>query len=226
MACVLRLDTAFATTHPPPTPNPHRSWLGAGLTGILETAGIFEYSPTGAAAAVSSVAQCPSAGLAGCMPLLCAAAFPAGALCAQPCRCGGLTFHLPAVLPTLAAQNAMWGFLAFLLWTATFGTNLVLNMLLLMLSILLWLEAACQSHPGLYRVRAPAVGRCGVLWGAVCRPWGQCIWRQWSRSGSGACLPRHPIRLTYAAHCLHLQATGIYGIVVSAVAFYDGTSIL
>jgi hypothetical protein len=63
----------------------------------------------------------------------------------------------------------MWGFLALMLWTATFGTNLVLNMLLLMLSILLWLEAACQSHPGLYRARTSAVGCCVALWGAVCR---------------------------------------------------------
>ena len=51
----------------------------------------------------------------------------------------------------------MWGFLAFLLWTATFGTNLVLNALLLMIAVLLWLEAACPSHPSLYRVRALGV---------------------------------------------------------------------
>ncbi|PSC70767.1 GPR1 FUN34 yaaH family protein [Micractinium conductrix] len=94
-------------------------WLGVGLTGIPQPAGVFTPSPTGA-----------------------------------------------------AAPNAVWGFLAFLLWTATFGTNLVLNALLLMIAVLLWLEAACPSHPSLYR------------------------------------------------------ATGIFGIVCAALAFYNGTSML
>ncbi|KAL4457613.1 hypothetical protein ABPG75_012478 [Micractinium tetrahymenae] len=71
-----------------------------------------------------------------------------------------------------AAFSALWGFLSFLLWTATFGTNLVLNLLLLMVVVLLWLESACTSHPQLSR------------------------------------------------------ATGIFGIVVAALAFYDGTASL
>lgn len=51
------------------------------------------------------------------------------------------------------AQSALWGVLSFLLWTQTFKTNLALNQLLLWVAILLWLEAACPTHPSLYRVR-------------------------------------------------------------------------
>lgn len=60
----------------------------------------------------------------------------------------------PSSLPVpCAVQSALWAFLAFLLWTCTFGTNLALNLLLLMVTILLGLEAACPSHPHLYKAR-------------------------------------------------------------------------
>lgn len=65
----------------------------------------------------------------------------------------------PALLPTVSGdssacvQSALWGVLSFLLWTQTFKTNLALNQLLLWVAILLWLEAACPTHPSLYRVR-------------------------------------------------------------------------
>ena len=45
------------------------------------------------------------------------------------------------------------------------------------------------------------------------------MWR-WERSGVPS------IRLTSAAACRRLQATGIFGIVCAALAFYNGTSML
>ncbi|KAI7846435.1 hypothetical protein COHA_000047 [Chlorella ohadii] len=59
--------------------------------------------------------------------------------------------------------SALWAFLAFLLWTCTFGTNLALNLLLLMVTILLALESACPSHPHLYR----ATGIFGIATAAL-----------------------------------------------------------
>lgn len=77
---------------------------------------------------------------------------PATGHCWQQCHRRHAAPPLPARLLALA-QSALWGFLAFLLWTQTFATNLALSLLLLMVTILLFLESACPSHPHLYRVR-------------------------------------------------------------------------
>lgn len=212
--------------------------MGTGLIGILEAADVLQPSPTGAAAAVSApgrtlcaAALCGSGAAGRCKgaaPLEVVAhraGFPARA----PSR---PRVSRPPILPArtppalaLAPQSGVWAFLAFLLWTCTFGTNLALSLLLLMVTVLLGLEAACPSHPHLYRVGGLRQGcrRLAAGCGRGC----------WERGTAGVlCLPASTCRSPscYRAPCTPppcpRQATGIFGIATAALAFYLGAASL